>query len=151
VARSFCWSFHQAVVGLTGAHWLDDPPELSCKDSIGQHSVDGPLLSCKQQVGGSSPPASSQHRRSQACSADGARVSAGQLAAATGLSARYARALVAEFQAQLPAALQHNGRRPAAAMIDAWSLTQRPVPAAWWRPSNMPGRPSASSIQRFPK
>ena len=47
-------------------------------------------------------------------SADGAPVSAGQLAAAAGLSASYARALLAEFQAQPPTALQHNGRRPAA-------------------------------------
>jgi hypothetical protein len=31
------------------------------------------------------------------------------LAAAAGLSASYARALVAQFQAQPPAALQHNG------------------------------------------
>ena len=43
-------------------------------------------------------------------SATGAPVSAGQLAAAAGLSASYARALVAQFQAQPPAALQHNGR-----------------------------------------
>jgi hypothetical protein len=48
-------------------------------------------------------------------SADGATVSAGQLAAAAGLSASYARALVTQFQAQPPSALQHNGRRPAAA------------------------------------
>jgi hypothetical protein len=48
-------------------------------------------------------------------SADGAPVSAGQLAAAAGLSASYSRALLAEFQAQPPAALQHNGRRPTAA------------------------------------
>jgi hypothetical protein len=47
-----------------------------------------------------------------ALSGDGSAVSAGQLAAAAGLSASYARALVAEFQAQPPAALQHNGRRP---------------------------------------
>ena len=46
-------------------------------------------------------------------SADGAPVSAGQLAAAAGLSASYARALVAQFQAQPPAAVQDNGRRPA--------------------------------------
>ena len=48
-------------------------------------------------------------------SATGAPVSAGQLAAAAGLSASYARALLAEFHAQPPAALQHNGRRPAPA------------------------------------
>jgi hypothetical protein len=43
-------------------------------------------------------------------SATGAPVSAGQLAAAAGLSASYARALVAEFQAEPPAAVQRNGR-----------------------------------------
>ena len=48
-------------------------------------------------------------------SATGAPVSAGQLAAAAGLSASYARALVAEFQAQPPATVEHNGRRLAAA------------------------------------
>jgi len=50
-----------------------------------------------------------------ALSADGAPVSAGQLAAAAGLSASYARALVAQFHAQPPTALQHNGHRPTAA------------------------------------
>jgi hypothetical protein len=43
-------------------------------------------------------------------SASGAPVSAGQLAAAAGLSGSYARALVAQFQTQPPAAVQHNGR-----------------------------------------
>src|SRR4029450_1914899 len=62
---SFCLPFHPALLSLTGAYWLDDPPDLSCKESTRQHAVDGSLLSCKQQVGGSSPPASSQHRRSQ--------------------------------------------------------------------------------------
>jgi hypothetical protein len=42
-------------------------------------------------------------------SANGAPVSAGQLAAAAGLSGSYARALVAQFQTQPPTALQHNG------------------------------------------
>jgi hypothetical protein len=46
-------------------------------------------------------------------SADGAPVSAGQLAAAAGLSASYARALVAQFHAQPPTALQYNGAHPA--------------------------------------
>ena len=59
---SFWLSFHQALLGPTGAHWLDNPPDLSSKDSTLQYAVDGPLLSCKQQVGGSSPPASSQNR-----------------------------------------------------------------------------------------
>jgi hypothetical protein len=61
---SFRLSFHQALLGPTGAHWLDDPPEVSCKDSTRQYAVDDPLLSCKHQVGGSSPPASCQIRRS---------------------------------------------------------------------------------------
>jgi hypothetical protein len=50
-------------------------------------------------------------------SANGAPVSAGHLAAAAGLSASYARALLAEFQAQHSAALQHNGHRPAPADV----------------------------------
>jgi hypothetical protein len=49
------WSFRQALLGLTAAYWLDDLPDLSCKDSTRQHTVDGPRLSCKQQVPGSSP------------------------------------------------------------------------------------------------
>jgi hypothetical protein len=49
-------------------------------------------------------------------SADGAPISAGQLAAAAGLSASYARALIAQFHARPPAALQRDGRRPAAAV-----------------------------------
>jgi hypothetical protein len=61
---SFRLSFHLALLHLTGAHWLDDPPNLSCKETTRQHAVDDPLLSCKQQVGGSSPPASSQKRSS---------------------------------------------------------------------------------------
>jgi hypothetical protein len=48
-------------------------------------------------------------------SADGAPVSAGQLAAAAGLSSSYARALVAEFHTR-PPATAGNGR-PAAGMI----------------------------------
>jgi hypothetical protein len=52
-------------------------------------------------------------------SATGAPVSAGQLAAAAGLSASYARALVAQFQTRPPAGIEHNGRRPAAVANDA--------------------------------
>jgi hypothetical protein len=47
-------------------------------------------------------------------SATGAPVSAGQLATAAGLSASYARALIAQFQARPPAPVDQNGRRPAA-------------------------------------
>jgi hypothetical protein len=51
-------------------------------------------------------------------SAEGAPVSAGQLAAEAGLSASYARALIAQFQARTPAAVEQNGGRPAAADSD---------------------------------
>src|SRR5918994_1301208 len=54
-------------LGPTGAHSLDDQSALRSKDGTRQYPRDGPLLSCKQQVGGSSPPASSQNGRSQAC------------------------------------------------------------------------------------
>ena len=47
---SFCLSFHLALLGPTGAHWLDGAPDVSCKDSTQQYPVDGLLLSCKQQV-----------------------------------------------------------------------------------------------------
>jgi hypothetical protein len=53
---SFRLSFHLALPDPTGPHWPDDAPDLSCQDSTRQHSVNDPLLSCKQQVGGSSPP-----------------------------------------------------------------------------------------------
>jgi hypothetical protein len=45
---SFCLSFHPALLGLTGAHWLDDPSDVSCKDNTQQYPVDDPRLSCKQ-------------------------------------------------------------------------------------------------------
>ena len=51
-------------------------------------------------------------------SADGAPVSAGQLATAAGLSASYARALVVQFQARPPATVERNGRRPGAVATD---------------------------------
>ena len=50
-------------------------------------------------------------------SAESPPASAGQLAAAAGLSASYARALVAQFHTHPPTSLQNNGRRPA--MADA--------------------------------
>jgi hypothetical protein len=46
--RSFSQSFHLALLGPTGAHWLDGLPDVSCKDSTRQHAVDDPLLSCNQ-------------------------------------------------------------------------------------------------------
>jgi hypothetical protein len=48
---SFRVSFHRALPGPTGAHWLDDPSDLSSRDSTCQYAVDDPLLSCKQQIG----------------------------------------------------------------------------------------------------
>jgi hypothetical protein len=70
-ARSFRWPFHQPLLSPTGAHWLDDASDVSCMDSTGQHSVDDPLLSCKQQgwclgrLLGREP--SSQERWSEIC------------------------------------------------------------------------------------
>jgi hypothetical protein len=43
---SFCLSLHLGLLGRSGAYWLDDPPDLSCKDSTRQHAVDDPRLSC---------------------------------------------------------------------------------------------------------
>jgi hypothetical protein len=57
---SFPLSFHQASLNLSGAHWLDDLSDATCKDSTGQHAVDDPLLSCKQQVGSCSELVNSQ-------------------------------------------------------------------------------------------
>jgi hypothetical protein len=48
-------SFHQALLSPIGAHWLDGPPDLTCKDSTDQYAVDDPLLACTQQVGLESP------------------------------------------------------------------------------------------------
>src|SRR6266545_6664879 len=45
-----------ALLGPTEAHSLDDPPDLSCKNSTRQYAVDGSRLSCKQQVGVRVPP-----------------------------------------------------------------------------------------------
>ena len=50
---SFWLSFHLPLLGPTGAHWLDDPPDLSCKGSTGQYLADGWPLSCKQLMTGS--------------------------------------------------------------------------------------------------
>src|SRR5829696_3687589 len=54
---SFSVSFHQALLSPTGAHWLDDPSDLTCKENTPQHAVDDPLLSCKQQQVGVRVPA----------------------------------------------------------------------------------------------
>lgn len=39
-------SFHRALLGSTGAHWLDDLPDVSCKESTRRYAVDGSPLSC---------------------------------------------------------------------------------------------------------
>jgi hypothetical protein len=77
---SFCLSFHLARLGPTGAHWLDDPPEASCRDSTGEHAVDDPLLSCNSRLSPSPyarrpalaaiglPRSSARARLSSACS-----------------------------------------------------------------------------------
>jgi hypothetical protein len=80
-------------------------------------SAERPLVSAEAEQSG----AEVLTKRAQAervyadLSAEGAPVSAGQLAAAAGLSASYARALIAQFHAQPPTALEANGRRPAPA------------------------------------
>jgi len=52
-------------------------------------------------------------------SAAGGPVSAGQLAAAAGLSASYARALVTQFQVRPPTTLQDNGQPTAPPAMSA--------------------------------
>jgi len=41
-------SFHLALLVPSGPHWLDNAPNVTCKDSTRQHSLDGYPLSCKQ-------------------------------------------------------------------------------------------------------
>ena len=53
---SFCLSFHLASLDATEPHQPDGAADLSCEDGTRQHATDGCPLSCKQQVGGSSPP-----------------------------------------------------------------------------------------------
>jgi hypothetical protein len=47
--RSFSQSFHQALLGPSGAHWLDDPPDVTCKENIQQHAA-GVLYSWRAAV-----------------------------------------------------------------------------------------------------
>ena len=49
--RAVSQSFHPAPLAPTEAHWLDDPPDPSSKDTTGQHAMDDALLSCKQRFG----------------------------------------------------------------------------------------------------
>jgi hypothetical protein len=41
---SFCLSFHLGLLGRSGAYWLDDGPDLSCKETMTQYAVDDPWL-----------------------------------------------------------------------------------------------------------
>jgi hypothetical protein len=41
---SFPLSFHQGLLGPTGAYWLDDPSDVSCKNRTGQYAVDDSRL-----------------------------------------------------------------------------------------------------------
>ena len=98
------------------------PAPLAAVPSAEQTSVSADGAPSSAQM--SSTGAEALTKRAQAerayarLSATGAPVSAGQLAAAAGLSASYARALVAQFQARTPAAVEQNGGRPAAADAD---------------------------------
>ena len=94
-----------------------DPATTTAEVSAGQAPVSTEVVPSSaeaQQPGAEVLTKRAQAERAYAeLSATGAPVSAGQLAAAAGLSASYARALVAEFQAQPPAPVQGNGRASA--------------------------------------
>jgi hypothetical protein len=47
--RAVSQSFHLALLSPTGADSLDDPPDVTCKETTRQHPADDPRLSCKQQ------------------------------------------------------------------------------------------------------
>jgi hypothetical protein len=73
---SFCLSFHQALLGKSGAYWLDDPPNLTCRDRSHQHpwtvggclawllylALPGPRMICMRA---SDLPAATPHTASQ--------------------------------------------------------------------------------------
>jgi hypothetical protein len=99
--------------------------EVSAGPAPAVAEVSADLATIPAALGAERPPASAHApqsgavaltKRAQAerawaqLSADGASVSAGQLATAAGLSASYARALVAEFQTRPPATGHANGR-----------------------------------------
>jgi hypothetical protein len=48
----FHLSFHLTPLGPTGAHWLDEPPDLSCEESTRQYALDDSRLSCNPLIGG---------------------------------------------------------------------------------------------------
>ena len=104
-----------ADAGAAAAEVSADPATAAAAGS-----AERPLVSAEGEQSG----AEVLTKRAQAeriyatLSADGAPISAGQLAAAAGLSASYARALIAQVQTRLPAAVEQNGRRPASADAD---------------------------------
>jgi hypothetical protein len=86
-----------------------DPEAMTAEASADQHPASAELQEASAEV----LTKRAQAKRAYAdLSATGAPVSAGQLAAAAGLSASYARALLAEFHARPPAT--HDNRWPAA-------------------------------------
>jgi hypothetical protein len=98
-----------------------DPAEAAAEGSAEQAPVSAavaPSSAHAQHSGAEVLTKRAQAERAYAeLSATGTPVSAGALAAAAGLSASYARALVAQFQARPPAALQHNGRPSSASAM----------------------------------
>src|SRR4030095_17039154 len=60
-------SFHPARRSPTGAHWLDDAPDVTCEDRTARQVVDGQAPTCKQQVGGSSPGSAPASAGSEIC------------------------------------------------------------------------------------
>ena len=69
---SFCLSFHQALPGPTGAHWLDDPSDVSCKDSTRQHSYRQPSPVPSGRTSGSQSACLRTYRRQEPQTIDGA-------------------------------------------------------------------------------
>jgi hypothetical protein len=51
--RSFRWSFHQVLLGVTRAQLLDSAPNLTCKDSTGHHAADRWEATHNRSVAGS--------------------------------------------------------------------------------------------------
>jgi hypothetical protein len=61
LGMSFCLSFHLALLGTSGAYWLDDRPDLRCQDRPRQHPLDGWRLSCMAALPGPARPMNDLH------------------------------------------------------------------------------------------
>ena len=48
--------FHLVLLGPTEAYWLDDPPNLTCRDRSHQHPLDSWRLSCMAALPGPARP-----------------------------------------------------------------------------------------------